>query len=48
MTLAGQTVYVVWSHEGYCYTGKVYSSKEAIPAMYHDEDMGRIEEVVIQ
>lgn len=48
MTLAGQTVYVVWWHEDYCYTGTVYSSKEAIPAMYHNEDLARIEEKVIQ
>ena len=48
MTLAGQTVFVVWLWEDYCYSGSVYSSREAIPAMYHDEDYAEIREVVIK
>ena len=48
MTLAGQTVYVVWLHDDYCYTGKVYSSKEAIPDYLHNEDIAQIEARVIQ
>tara|TARA_R100000479_G_scaffold96371_2_gene47764 strand:- start:471 stop:617 length:147 start_codon:yes stop_codon:yes gene_type:complete len=48
MTLAGQTVFIVWLHEDYCYSGKVYSSREAIPGYLHNEDYAQIKEVVIQ